>query len=347
MGFTSSQFSLTVAGQNITSRVSPLLQSLTVKDAIGSTSDTCTIVLNDTDGEIALPDKGDPIFIMLGGKDGMAEVFRGTVDEVRCDGSKRAGRTMHISGKGIDTTGKVKEPKQKHKDKTTFGAVAKEWGGEAGLQVQVHGSLASIQRDYWSMRGESFMHWGRRMADELGAVFKVSGDRAVFVPANEDQTASGQGVGSVSAVWGENCIKYDVIPVVGRPEFKKSTVRYFDKESGSWKTEEVEVEGSKAKPGQSVRYSSANKGNSKDRAKSESKKSKRRNAGGSITILGDPSAKAGGKVTLVGARPGIDGEYTMKMVTHSLSKSGGYTTDISLERARGAAGSDSRAKKKK
>jgi uncharacterized protein len=344
VGYRRSFYQVIVAGQDVTSRFDPLLIEISVSDKVGATSDTCSIELADVDGSIMLPEKGAEILVSMGTDDGLGEVFRGTVDEVRCGGSKKGGRQLTISGKGIDTTKKVKEPRQKHKDNAKFGEVAKEWGTAAGVQISVHESLASIQRDYWDMRGESFINWGRRIADDIGASFKVSGDRGAFVPANEGSTASGQEAPTIRAAWEENLMTWDIAPVVGRPQFKKAAVRYYDTKEGKWKQEDVEITADGVTAEQTVRFSDSTKDQATTKAKSEKGKSERKGAEGSVSILGNPSAKAGGKCIVSGVRPGVDGTYRIKTATHKLSKGSGYSTSLDLDQPQGEAGKDSRSR---
>jgi len=41
---------------------------------------------------------------------------------------------------------------------------------------------------------------------------------------------------------------------------------------------------------------------------------------------GEPRAMAGGKIMIIGARPGIDGDYHMDEVTHDFNSQTGFTT---------------------
>jgi phage protein D len=341
MLFLTSTYSVIVAGQDVTSRFDPLLTDITVTDKVGTTSDTCSLKLADPGGSISLPAKGDPIIVNIDG----GEIFRGTVDEVRSAGGKSNGFTLSITGKGIDTTKKVKEPQQKHVDKKTFKDVAEKWGRDAGLTVSVHADLGSIERLYWDMRTESFIHWGRRIADEIGASFKVSGDRAAFVPANDGKTASGQEGPSVTAEWGKNLISWDIAPVVGRPTFEKATVRYFDPKEGKIKEVEAKIKSESVTAGHVVRFAGTDEGQSTAKAKSEGKKSERKGAEGSVEITGNPNAQGGGKCVLVGTRPGIDGTYRITSATHKLSKKNGYVVSLELDQPQGEAGKDDRADK--
>jgi phage protein D len=339
MGFVSNTLVVNVAGQDVTARFSPILIDITVVDKVGTSSDTCSIKLADANGEIFLPSKGDPIDVEIDG----GEIFRGTIDEVRSAGGKGEGRTLSISAKGIDTTTKVKEPQRKHQDKKSFKDVASKWAGDAGLTVSVHDALGSIQRDYWDMRNESFLHWGRRIADEIGATFKVAGTKAAFVPANDGKTASGEDGPSVTATYGENLISWDIAPIVGRPAFEKSTVRYFDQKEGKLKEVEAEIRSEGVTAGQFHRFTGHNQEKSQKKAESEGKKSERKGAEGSVTILGTPLAQGGGKCIVSGTRPGIDGAYRIVSATHKFAKKSGYTCSLELDQPQDDAGKDSRS----
>ena len=65
------------------------------------------------------------VIVALGWEgEGVRVVFTGTVDEVRSSGSRGSGRTLSITAKGMDTTGKPKEGQQRHFDDST---VATSW----------------------------------------------------------------------------------------------------------------------------------------------------------------------------------------------------------------------------
>ena len=175
-------FMVTVAGTNITAPLLPVLIQLTVTDNVGTHSDTANLEIDDTDGRIILPQKGAPVIIALGWDGGgVRVVFTGTVDEVKSSGSRSAGRKINVTAKGMDTTKKPKQNQQRHFDNKSVQQILSEAGKAAGItQVNVDPSLANLQRAYFDMRDESFIHVGERLAREVGGNFRIQGNTATL-----------------------------------------------------------------------------------------------------------------------------------------------------------------------
>jgi hypothetical protein len=62
----------------------------------------------------------------------------------------------------------------------------------------------------------------------------------------------------------------------------------------------------------------------------------------SCEIDGDPAAMSQADLTVVGARPGVDGQYRIKSARHAYARNGGWTTTCDAEQPQGAAGTDNR-----
>lgn len=318
-------YAVTIGGVDVTSRLNPHLISLSVTDNVGTHSDTADITLDDTDGRMVLPAEGVPVTIALGWEGGgVRVVFEGTVDEVRSSGS-RAGRTINVSAKGIDTKSPVKQPMQKHFDSKTVEEVLTEAGKLAGIgTVEIDPDLGKILRDYVEMRDESFIHLGERLAREIGGNFRIRGTTAIMSKKRGAYTTA------VIATWGVNLQSWEITPKMGRPQFKKSRVRWYDRKKAQWQEEDVEVEGSDAAAEYVSRYPEPNAGQSGNRADNDSATSERETASGSVTIEGDTSAIPDGLCMVSGTRQGIDGAYRIESVTHDYSRLG-FTTRLELK----------------
>ena len=319
-------YMVTIAGSDVTSALNPHLISLRVSDKVGTHSDTASIELDDTDGRVVLPQDGVPVVIMLGWEGaGVRLVFTGTVDEVRSSGS-RSGRTITVSAKGIDTKGKAKEPQQRHFDRKTVKDVLTEAGKTAGItSVEVDPGLADIEREYVEMRDESFIHLGERLAREIGGNFRVQGKTATL------SKRMGRYTSFVMARWGENLHSWDITPALGRPAFKKTRARWYDRKEAKWKEQEVEVQ-LEAEAESVARFPEPNEAQSKDRAGSDKATSERDVAEGSVTIEGNTGAIPDGLCLLSGCRAGIDGPYRIESVDHEYSRSG-FVTKLQLKSA--------------
>lgn len=333
-----------VAGNDVTNRWNPTLEEVSVDRGAREASDSANATLADPDGRTYMPQTGDTLAIHMGHEgQGVAQVFEGFVDEVRSTGGKGKGRTISLTGKSVDHKSKVKAASLRSATEKTFQEVASDWGEKAGLSVIVAGDLAPLFRPYWIMQHESFMGWGQRMARELGASFKVIGNRGFFAPLNEGISATGRELTPIYATWGDNLLDWDITPIVGRPRFGKAVERHYDINSAKWKEVEQLIEDVGIDVDLRTLLGSANEANATQRAKSSAKDSERERGDGSVTIVGDYAAEPEAKLILRGAREGADGTYVIDSLTHKLSKGGGFTTSLTLKHPADGAGRDTRA----
>lgn len=333
-----------VGGQDVSSALNPYLTTLTVTDKAGSSSDACQIELDDKGGQILLPPDGVDLSVLLGDESGVDLVFTGVVDEVRSRGARSGGMTLSISAKGVDTKGKAKEPKRKHWDNKTLGDVFKEAASTAGLSSAiVSPALSSISRPYWAMQNESFLHFAQRIASEVGGTFKVAGNTAIIADRNGGTSASGLALPTFTATRGVNLISWEIAPILGRPRYKKATVRHYDVKTGTWQEETVEIADPTATAEFVDRHVAADKAEATARAKGHKKQSERGKGEGTVTVLGSTVPQPEADLILSGARPGVDGTYRIDSVEHSFSRGSGWTTKIDVKQPQGDAGTDSRS----
>lgn len=331
-------YKVIVAGQDVTSRFDPRLLSISITRASGEASDTCDLNLSDPDGVIVLPTKRDTVLIQIDGQ----QAFEGFVSDVDYKWGKGDGRTLTVSASSIDQGGKTKEPVLRHKDDATLEEVAKEFGHKAGLEVTVAGSITSIKRSYWSMHRESFMSWAQRVSDEVGASLKIIGSRAFIVGINEGISASGKTLTPIIAQDGVNMIGGNISPIISRPKFKDVEIEYFDVAKGERVKKKVPTGINDVDASLRSVITAADEDQADKRAGAEGKKSDREKGSGSVQILGDVFAEPEAICSVSGVRPGIDGDYRISSVTHTIDKSSGFKTDLSLKQPQGEAGKDTR-----
>jgi lysozyme len=218
-GFNETSYSVVVGGTDISSRLARYLLDLSVEDKAGTVSDRATITLDDSGGRLALPAARAPVTIALG-RGGATSVFEGFVDDARSRGDRGSGRVLSIEAKGMDTGAALKQPREKHWDDQTLGAVMDEAARLGGLaSMHVAGGLAAIERPYWAMDGESLIAFGRRLAREVGGTFKIVGSRGIMVPRGAGTSAGGAALTAVTAAAPGNLISWDLAPRLTRPRF--------------------------------------------------------------------------------------------------------------------------------
>lgn len=341
-------YQITVDGKDISSAVEPILMSLIITDQDGGQADTLELEIDDTGGQVALPATGAAIEALLWwdepppGATAGALQFTGKVDEVRSRGAREHGRTLAIMGRSADFKGKGKHKTTKHKDDASFGDVAKQWGSDAGYEVSVDSSLASIARDYWVLANESFLSWGRRIAQELGATFKTAWPKAAFVPRNSGDSASGAALGGVTATAGDNLISWDVSPTLSAGAWANAKTRWYDHTKAEWNEDSAAIGDDGASADHRETFKAADEKRAHARTTANAASAARLKAGVSVEINGDAGAMSQANLTLAGARPGVDGEYRIKTARHVYVRHSGWTTTCDCEQPQGAAGTDSR-----
>ncbi len=313
----------------------PYLMQIDVSDTEGQTGDTCQLMFDDTAGQLKLPQKDAKLRVILQG----IPVFEGTIDKVRSQGARGSGRTLSVSAKGFDTKGKAKELQAFHKDDATLGDFLKEAGENAGFEVKVDKKFADIHRDYWSAEDESFMALGQRLANEMHGTFKIRGNQAVLAARDRDDLPVVNGI--VDAP-GANVIRWDIEPFAGRSRAAKAKATWFDRDTASFKSQEVEIEDMGSDATIYSRSLAADEAQASESADARKGEAERDSGSGSVELDLEPSAQAEGRFKLTGARAGVDGTYRIVTVSHKATRSGGATTSLSLKQPSDGAGTDQR-----
>ena len=330
---------IVIGGRNVSSIAAPLLKEVKVFDGTDNEADIADIVLSDAGGQNWMPNERDPVSIKLGRDEiGAGLVFEGFVDEPRSKGG-RDGRTVELSCKSVDLEGKSKEPDELFWDDKQLGDILEEAFEKTGISVLVDPSFKSIQRAFEAMDGRDPLTFAADMAHEVGATFKVMGNRAVFAQRNSGIGLFGGSLSTFEARWGDNLLEWDITSIVPRAGYSRISSRWFDFAAGDWKEELETLSGKAALLNTAQRVDQSH---AKETAGSDKTGAERDQGMGSITVKGDFRAQAGGRCRISGARPGIDGTYAIASVEHSASVSDGFTTKIELKAPGDGAGIDSR-----
>lgn len=327
------EWAVSVDGRDLTSRMNPYLQSIEVTDKDGTASDTCSLALDDSKGQVKLPRAGGAISVSLDG----VQVFRGTIDEINSTGGRSPGMLLTISAKGFDSRGPVKAPLDFHLDDATLQQFLDAAARRAGIdRVIVDPVYGDTRRDYWSADNESFVHLVERLAREYGGSFKIQNERAILMQRGAGVTPSGKPIPDLTVTRGPggNLLTWDISPFVGRHRGTKAKVKFYDRKTGRHETREAEIDTDgdgvpDATLGAS--FSAADADGADLVAKGKKSDSQRKSGEGSVTVILMPEVRVDGMLVVQGVRPGIDGAYRVSSVSHRLDRSSGGVTTIELK----------------
>ena len=289
---------------------------------------------------------------MQWGGPGLEVVFAGWVSEVESGfGRKGGGRRLWISGTGGNTKGKAKEQQEvtvgegKEDDSAQAGQgqhgleeIGKKVFGKAGLTLKLSPGMQNIKRDFWQAKNESAQMFGQRLAQELGGVFSINNGIATLVGKGEGVNADGVKMFGIDAVWGVNLIGWRIKPFSGRPQYGSGSARFFDFAKANWEKATGDVGGGGgggpfggAKAVAHTVGSVIGKVEGGQNTEGMSQDSQAKRGTGWVLLNGEPRAHAHCNVTIVNARPGVDGTYYVSEAEHNYTRGVGYTTRCNVQ----------------
>ena len=164
--------------------------SLSMTDNRGFEADRVTLVLDDADGQLALPGRGTHIRVMLGWK-GEPLVDKGTyiVDEVAHEGPPDR---LTLSANSADFREEFNVKREVSWHDVTVERVVSAIAHRYGLKAQISDMLMDIEIDHADQTEESDMSFLTRVADMLGAITTVKNGCLLFILPGGGVTADGR-----------------------------------------------------------------------------------------------------------------------------------------------------------
>ncbi|MCE1974278.1 phage late control D family protein [Enterobacter roggenkampii] len=183
-------FMLKLDNDDITQDFSDRLISLTMTDNRGFEADQLDIVLDDTDGQIAMPPRGATLTLWLGWQ-GAALIKKGmfTVDEIEHRG---APDTLTIRGRSADFRGTLNSRREQSWHETTLGQIVETIAARNKLTASVADTLKVVAVPHIDQSQESDAVFLSRLADRNGAAVSVKAGKLLFLKAGSGKTASGK-----------------------------------------------------------------------------------------------------------------------------------------------------------
>lgn len=316
---------ISVNGKPVASIFNERIVSVTVTDKEGVTSDTVSCELNDGSPFAKIPMKGDTISVRLGYREtGLEDFGTYTADdpEVTC-----LPYGMTVNGKGANVRDQAKQHRSRHWEKKTVKDIVSEIAAENDLDPVIDGEIGSHVYEWFGQQDESDLHVVERLARRHGAFFSIKAGRLIFAAKGTGRSVSGAALPHTIATPANIVADTCKTTFSFRHQFKKVKARAQDREEA--KIVEVEEESDEnGTADYTLAEPFADEAEAKRAAGAKAADLKRETIRTSVTLIGDPTIRAGALFFYSGVRPELDEiDFIIETATHTISKSG-YTTQI-------------------
>ena len=313
----------------------PRLISLTLIEKRDGEADELQLVLDDSDGKLAIPKKGVLLRLQLGwlqGADvtpGLVDKGRFTVDQVEWRGPPD---TITITARSADLTAGFRTRREAaHKD-TTLGAIARKVAAANGLEAKVAAELDGIAVAIVAQHNQSDMALLRRLGREHDAVATVKDRKLILSPIGKATSPGGKALPGLTITRRETS-DYTYREIERSAEAGVEA-RWHDPASAERKTVTVGGSGAGGSGGKTRRLRKVyhSEADARAAAQAEANRAKRGAAEFSLSLpLGRPDIYPERPVTLSGFKPQADGrKWIVREVTHTLGDRA-LVTSVALE----------------
>jgi phage protein D len=329
-------FRLTLDGQDLTDKVRPRLVSLRLTEKRGGEADELELVLDDSDGKLAIPRDGVLIRLSLGwasGSDivaGLVDKGRFTVDDAEWSGPPDQ---VTIRARSADLTSAFRSRREGSWRDTTLGAVAADVAGRHGLTAKVAPALQAVPVKILAADQRSDMAVLRRLGREHDAIATVKDRTLILAPIGAGTTAGGKPIPAAAiaradgdrATWKR----------ISRDKYQKVEARWHDQDGAARKTASAPIAGATAGGTRRLSRTYHSQADAEAAAKAEAGRIARKAASLSLSLaLGRPDLYPDRAVSVSGFKAEINaGKWLIADATHSLDGQGGLTTALTLETA--------------
>lgn len=299
--------------------------SCEVVDQEGRDSDSCTLVIDDRDGEVVIPPRGVTLTVSMGYLEtGIFPMGAFIVDEVTVGGFPRA---MVVRCRAADLRDQWKQGRTQDYHDMTLGDVIGKIAQRNGMVARVQGELSSFKYTYVGQTEESDLHFMTRLGAKHDATAKPTNGVLVFAKKGSMESASGLPIGSAIARLPGNVLYYDAM-FKDRPRHSQAVGSYWDQPLSD-RMDEL-GQGTQGPIFKLLPMFPDGKEEAKAAAQARSDKLARDEGELNIGIIGDPAVMAEAPLVVVGVRTGVDGTWRIKTATHRID-SNGYETSITAE----------------
>ena len=319
-------YRITLDGRDLSRLIAPRLISLTLSESRADESNALDIVLDDSQGNFAIPKRGVSIRLSIGWV-GAQLVDKGsfTVDETEHSG---APDVITIRARSASMTNAMSERQEKSWHRQTIGSIVRAIAGRHSLKAAIGEALGNVAIAHIDQTHESDMSFLTRLAKRYDAVMNVKDSHLLFMPIGTGRTASGEPlpVLRLTRASGDQH-RYHIAQ---RESY--AAVRATYHLNGKAKRESVRVGSETSRNVKVLPEDYATESEARAAAQAEYARTQRGQATMSYTLaLGRPEVFPEMHVAVSGFKPEIDATpWLVKKATHTISGVG-FTTVLELE----------------
>lgn len=299
--------------------------SITVNDCAGWQSDSLTISLT-SDG-LKLPSTGAELRVWMGYADELRLLGLFVVDQLSLP-IPATSLSIKALGAPFEKSARFKALQTRRSrswSPMTIQELVISLAAEHGLEASVAAEFRNSKLDHLDQVDESDMHLLTRIAADNDAIAKANGGHLLFVPRAAAQSASGKAMPTVTLTPKE--VTEGKVRLSKRQNFQTVIARWRDMDAAK----DEEVKAGTGEPVYRIRKAFPSQESAQKAAQGRLKGFQRGQSTLSLTLPGRPELVAESRVILSGFRDGIDGDWSVTQVTHSLTPRQGFTTSLQAE----------------
>ncbi len=314
-------------GKDITKDVSPYILNITYSDILKGEADNLDISLEDRNHQWKngwWPQKGDKVRLAIGYKtEALVNCGVFQVDEVELSGPPD---TVNLRALSAGVKEALRTQNTAAYENKTLQEIAEEIAGKHGLTLtgKVSEEKAKRRPKRITQRNERDLTFLRRLGEAEGVIFTVKDEQLVWHDiflldiAGIMMTIKRL---STSSYWFRS--KTDLI-------YKACEVQYHDPQTKKVITHIQQAEGVTTGDTLKLYDRCESKADAIVKAKAALRNRNGSQVEGSVSMPGIPHLAAGGNIVMVGFGV-LDGTYQVVKARHSMTRGGGYTTDIDIQ----------------
>lgn len=177
-------------GRDLSPIIQPRLVDLTVSLHRGNEADQLDIRLEDADGQLAIPEKGETVSIAMGWQGGLI-VDQGDfiIDEIEHSG---APDVLTLRGRSADFREKLKIRRTRSFDKKTLQQIINEIAHAHQLETRIDDQLGQETIPHIDQTNESDLAFLTRLGQRLDAIATIKKNKILFFPKDAAVNARGE-----------------------------------------------------------------------------------------------------------------------------------------------------------